>query len=95
MTKKGAVAARTAAVKRRTFTREFKLKVIREVRLASPRRKSLANIKSPKTPSPSGGDTIGNIRIALLLVVVTPTLTKHDSTLSSAWWADSPWRMTL
>ena len=31
MTKKGVVAARTAAVKRRTFTREFKLKVIREV----------------------------------------------------------------
>ena len=31
MTKKGAVAARTAAVKRRTFSREFKLKVIREV----------------------------------------------------------------
>jgi transposase len=31
MTKKGAVAARTAAIKRRTFTREFKLKVIREV----------------------------------------------------------------
>ena len=31
MTKKGAIAARTAAVKRRTFTREFKLKVIREV----------------------------------------------------------------
>ena len=31
MTKKGAVAARTAAVKRRTFTREFKLKVIREI----------------------------------------------------------------
>src|SRR3954469_14459091 len=31
MTKKGAVAARTAAVKRRTFTREFKLQVIREV----------------------------------------------------------------
>jgi transposase len=32
MTKKSAVAAQTAAVKRRTFTREFKLnKVIREV----------------------------------------------------------------
>jgi transposase len=31
MTKKGAIAARTAAVKRRTFTREFKLKVIREI----------------------------------------------------------------
>src|SRR5437763_16730218 len=31
MTKKGAIAARTAAVKRCTFTREFKLKVIREV----------------------------------------------------------------
>jgi transposase-like protein len=31
MTKKGALAARTAVVKRRTFTREFKLKVIREV----------------------------------------------------------------
>ncbi len=31
MAKKGAVAARTAAVKRRTFTREFKLKVIHEV----------------------------------------------------------------
>jgi transposase len=31
MTRKGAVAARTAAVKRRTFTRKFKLKVIREV----------------------------------------------------------------
>ena len=31
MTKKGAVAARTAAVKPCTFTREFKLKVIREV----------------------------------------------------------------
>jgi transposase len=31
MTKRGAVAARTAAVKRRTFSRDFKLKVIREV----------------------------------------------------------------
>ena len=31
MSKKGALAARTAAVKRRTFTRDFKLKVIREV----------------------------------------------------------------
>ena len=31
MTKKGAVAAQAAAVKRRTFTREFNLKVIREV----------------------------------------------------------------
>ena len=31
MTRKGAVAAKTAAVKRRTFTREFKLQVIREV----------------------------------------------------------------
>ena len=31
MTKKGAIAARTPAVKRRTFTCEFKLKVIREV----------------------------------------------------------------
>ena len=95
MTKKGAVAARTAAVKRRTFTREFKLKVIREVEPARARRKSLANIKSPKTRSPSGGASIGSIRIALLLVVVTPTLTKHACTNSSAWWADSPWRMTF
>ena len=31
MTKKGAVAAKTAMLKRRTFTREFKLQVIREV----------------------------------------------------------------
>jgi transposase len=31
MTEKGSLAARTAVVKRRTFTREFKLKVIREV----------------------------------------------------------------
>ena len=31
MTKKEAVAARTATVTRRTFSREFKLKVIREV----------------------------------------------------------------
>ena len=31
MTEKGSLGARTAAVKRRTFTREFKLKVIREV----------------------------------------------------------------
>ena len=31
MTKKGPVSARTPAVKRRTFSREFKLKVIREV----------------------------------------------------------------
>ena len=31
MATKGAIAARTAAVKRRTFTRDFKLKVIREV----------------------------------------------------------------
>jgi hypothetical protein len=54
MTKKGAVAARTAAVKRRTFTREFKLKVIREVEAARARRKWLANIKSPKTQFRSG-----------------------------------------
>ena len=31
MTKNGAVGARTAAVKRRTFTRDFKLQIIREV----------------------------------------------------------------
>jgi transposase len=31
MRKKGAVAAKTAVLKRRTFTREFKLQVIREV----------------------------------------------------------------
>ena len=31
MIKKGAVAAKTAVLKRRTFTREFKLQVIREV----------------------------------------------------------------
>ena len=31
MTKKGASAAKPAALKRRTFTREFKLQVIREV----------------------------------------------------------------
>ena len=31
MTKRGAVAAKTAVLKRRTFTREFKLQVIREV----------------------------------------------------------------
>ena len=31
MTKKGAGAAKTATLKRRTFTREFKLQVIREV----------------------------------------------------------------
>ena len=31
MTKKGAVAAKTAVLKRRTFTREFKLQVIREI----------------------------------------------------------------
>jgi transposase-like protein len=31
MTKKGAVAARTLVVKRRSFTREFKLQVIREI----------------------------------------------------------------
>jgi transposase len=31
MAKKGAVAARAAVLKRRTFTREFKLQVIREV----------------------------------------------------------------
>src|SRR3989442_14730333 len=31
MTRKGAVAAKTAVLKRRTFTREFKLQVIREI----------------------------------------------------------------
>jgi len=95
MTKKGAIAARTAMVKRRTFTREFKLKVIREVEAGNLRRKSLANIKSPKPRSPSGGASSGSIRIALLLVVVMPTLTKHACTNSSAWWGGSPWRMTF
>ena len=31
MMKKGAVAAKTAVVKRRTFTREFKVQVVREI----------------------------------------------------------------
>ena len=31
MIKKGAIAARTGAVKRRTFTQDFKLQIIREV----------------------------------------------------------------
>lgn len=33
MTEKGSIAAKTASVKRRIFTREFKLQVIREVEL--------------------------------------------------------------
>ena len=90
MTKKGAVAARTAAVKRRTFTREFKLKVIREVEAG----KSQAQV-AREYQSLSGGASIGSIRIALLLVAVTPTLMKLACTNSSAWWADSPWRMTF
>ena len=31
MTKKGAISAQTAVVKRRTFTREFKVQVVREI----------------------------------------------------------------
>ena len=31
MTNKGAMAAKTAGLKRRTFTREFKLQVLREI----------------------------------------------------------------
>ena len=40
MSNKGALAARTAAVKRRTFTREFKLQLIREIEAG----KSLAQV---------------------------------------------------
>jgi len=69
--------------------------VIREVEAGTSRRKSLADIKSLKTRFPSGGTSIGSIRIVLLLDVVTPTLTKHAFTNSSAWWGVSPWRMTF
>ena len=95
MTKKGAVAARTAVVKRRTFTREFKLKVIREVEAGKSQAQVAREYQLTEPRSPSGGDNIGSIRIALLLVVVTPTLTKHAFTNSSAWWGGSPWRMTF
>jgi transposase-like protein len=53
MTKKGAVAAKTAVLKRRTFTREFKLQVIREI-AAGKTQAQVANTNSATTPSRSG-----------------------------------------
>jgi len=95
MTKKGAVAARTAAVKRRAFTGEFKLKVIREVEAGKSQAQVAREYQITETRSPSGGVSIGSIRIALLLAAVTPTLTKLACTNLSASWGGSPWRITF
>ena len=81
MTKKGAGAAKTATLKRRTFTREFKLqKSSAKSRLARPRRKWPGTINSVTTRSRSGAASCANIRSARLPVVVTPTLMKRAST---------------
>ena len=95
MTKRGAVAAKTVVLKRRTFTREFKLQVIREVEAGRARRKSPANIKSATTPSRSGAASCTSIRSARLPAVATLTQMKRASMNWNAWWAGSPWRTTF
>ena len=63
MPKKGAVAARTAAVKRRTFTREFKLKVIREVEAGKSQAQVAREYQNRrKHDLQSGGDSFNEIR---------------------------------
>ena len=95
MTKKGAVAARTAAVKRRTFTREFKLKVIREVEAGKSQAQVAREYQLTENTISKWRRQHRQYQDRALLVVVTPTLTKHACTNSSAWWGGSPWRMTF
>jgi transposase-like protein len=95
MTKKGAVAARTAAVKRRTFTREFKLKVIREVEAGKSQAQVARGYQITENRISKWRRQHWQYQDRALLDVVTPTLTKHACTNSSAWWAGSPWRMTF
>jgi len=95
MNKKGAVAAKTAVLKRRTFTREFKLQVIREVDAGKTQAQVAANIKSATTPSRSGAASCDNIKSARSPVGVTLTPMKLGSTNWNAWWAGSPWRTTF
>ena len=87
MTRKGAVAAKSAVLKRRTFTREFKLQVIREVEAG----KSQAQVAREYQVS---DNTISKWRRGLRkykerAFVGRGTLTpmKAASTSRNAWWA--------
>ena len=95
MTKKGAVAARTAAVKRRTFTREFKLKVIREVEAGKSQAQVAREYQLTENTISKWRRQQRQYQDRAFVVVVTPTPTKHACTNSSAWWGGSPWRMTF
>jgi transposase len=89
------VAAKTAVLKRRTFTREFKLQVIREIEAG----KSQAQVAREYQLS---DNTISKWRRELRQYKertfaggVTLTPMKPASTNWNAWWAGSPWRTTF
>ena len=95
MTRKGAVAAKTAVLKRRTFTREFKLQVIREVEAGKSQAQVAREYQVSDNTSRSGAASCANIKSARLPVAATLTPMKLALTNWNAWWAGSPWRTTF
>jgi transposase len=95
MTKKGAVAARTAVLKRRTFTREFKLQVIREIEAGKTQAQVAREYQISDNTISKWRRELRQYKERASLVVVTPILMKLASTNWNAWWAGSPWRTTF
>ena len=95
MTRKGAAAAKTATLKRRIFTREFKLQVIREVEAGKTQAQVARDYQLSDNTISKSARSCANIRSARLPVAVTPTPMKRASTNWNAWWAGSPWRTTF
>lgn len=79
------------ALKRRQFTREFKLQVVREVDAGKP---SHGTTRLTRTLSPSGASSFGNIHRRLLPAMAVRTRMRRVSPNSNAWLVASPWKTT-
>jgi transposase-like protein len=89
------VAAKTAVLKRRTFTREFKLQVIREIEAGKTRAQVAREYQISDNTISKRRRELRQYKSARLPVAVAVTPMKPGSTNWNAWWGGSPWRTTF
>ena len=95
MTKKGAGAAKTAALKRRTFTREFKLQVIREVEAGKTQAQVARDYQLSDNTISKWRRELRKYKERAFAGRGHATPMKRASTNWNAWWVGSPWRTTF
>ena len=95
MTKKGAGAAGTAVLKRRTFTREFKLQVIREIEAGKTQAQVAREYQLSDNTISKWRRELRQYKERAFAGRGNALPMKLASTSWNAWWAGSPWRTTF